>query len=106
MKYKKHLGGKGGITFYDPDKNIVSIGEAMEGVVNRLYKQGLSVDEIVSKTAMPNEFVEQVIKYELDQKEYFVDGINFSLCELKRFKFYLELGFDETNRTACSKKNL
>jgi uncharacterized glyoxalase superfamily protein PhnB len=54
--------GQRGITFYDPDKHIVSIGEAMEGVVKRLYKQGLSVDEVVSKTAMPKEFVEQAIK--------------------------------------------
>lgn len=38
----------------------------MEGVVNRLYKQGLSVDEVVSKTAMPREFVEQAIKYVLN----------------------------------------
>lgn len=58
--------GQRGITFYDPDKHIVSIGEAMESVVNRLFKQGLSVDEVVSKTAMPKEFVEQAIKYALD----------------------------------------
>lgn len=58
--------GQRGITFYDPDKHIVSIGEAMEGVVNRLYKQGLSVSEVVIKTAMPKEFVEQAIKYAFD----------------------------------------
>lgn len=51
--------GQRGITFYDPDKHIVSIGENMEGVVNRLYNQGLSIDEIINKTAMPKEFVEQ-----------------------------------------------
>lgn len=54
--------GQRGITFYDPDKHMVSIGEAMEGVVNRLYKQGLTVDEVVIKTAMPKGFVEQAIK--------------------------------------------
>lgn len=57
--------GQRGITFYDPDKHIVSIGEAMEGVVNRLYKQGLSVDEVVRKTAMPREFVEQALSMDL-----------------------------------------
>ena len=57
--------GQRGITFYDPDRHIVSIGEAMEGVVNRLYKQGLSIDEVVNKTAMPKEFVEQAIKFPL-----------------------------------------
>ena len=54
--------GQRSMTFYDPDKHIVSIGEAMEGVVNRLYRQGLSVDEVVSKTAMPKEFVERAIQ--------------------------------------------
>lgn len=53
--------GQRGITFYDPDKHIVSIGEAMEGVVRRLYSQGLSVDEVIRKTAMPKEFVEEAL---------------------------------------------
>ena len=58
--------GQRGITFYDPDKHIVSIGEEMGSVVNRLYKQGLSIDEVVCKTAMPKEFVEQAVKCALD----------------------------------------
>lgn len=54
--------GQRGITFYDPDMHIVSIGEAMEGVVKRLYSQGLTVDEVILKTAMPKEFVQQSLK--------------------------------------------
>lgn len=54
--------GQRGITFYDPDKHVVTIGEAMKGVVNRLYRQGLSFDEIVGKTAMPKEFVEEAFR--------------------------------------------
>lgn len=53
--------GQRGITFYDPDRHLVSIGEAMEGVVKRLYSQGLTVDEVIAKTAMPKEFVEQAL---------------------------------------------
>jgi len=60
--------GQRGITFYDPDKHIVSIGDAMEGVVNRLYKQGLSVDEVINKTAMPKEFVEQAVNNAINYK--------------------------------------
>jgi hypothetical protein len=48
--------------FYDPDKHIVEIGEAMEGVVIRLYKQGHSLEEIVKRTGMPKEFIEPIIK--------------------------------------------
>jgi hypothetical protein len=40
----------------------VEIGEAMEGVVIRFYKQGHTIDEIVKKTGMPKEFVEATIK--------------------------------------------
>jgi uncharacterized glyoxalase superfamily protein PhnB len=59
--------GQRGITFYDPDKHIVSIGEAMKGVVKRLYSQGLSVDEVIAKTAMPKEFVNQSLENAFDK---------------------------------------
>jgi catechol 2,3-dioxygenase-like lactoylglutathione lyase family enzyme len=47
---------------YDPDGHILEIGEQMEITVWRLYKQGLSPQEICNKTAMPMEFIEQAIK--------------------------------------------
>jgi len=50
------------IRVYDPDKHIVEIGETMEAVVNRFYKHGFTVDEIINKTGMPKEFVERAIK--------------------------------------------
>ena len=53
------------IRFYDPDRHIVEIGEAMEGVVLRLHKQGQSLDEIVAKTAMPKKFVETTLINEI-----------------------------------------
>ena len=48
--------------FYDPDGHIVEIGETMEAVVWRFYEQGLSMDSISKKSAMPPEFIESVIK--------------------------------------------
>lgn len=45
------------IRFYDPDKNIVEIGESMEHVCNRLSSEGKSVEEIVNLTSLPPEFV-------------------------------------------------
>ncbi|MGE5605121.1 MAG: VOC family protein [Bacteroidota bacterium] len=50
------------LRFYDPDKHIVEIGETMEVVVIRFYKQGHSFDKIVKKSSMPKEFVEATIK--------------------------------------------
>lgn len=47
---------------YDPDSHVIEIGETMEAVVWRFYKQGLPIDVISQKSAMPREFVEKVIK--------------------------------------------
>ena len=47
---------------YDPDGHIVEIGETMEAVVWRFHMQGFPVDRIMEKSAMPREFVEQVIR--------------------------------------------
>ncbi len=48
--------------FYDPDKYIVEIGDVVETVIIRFYKQGYSFDEIVKQTSMTREFVETTIK--------------------------------------------
>lgn len=50
------------IRFYDPDRHMVEIGETMEAVVIRFYQQGNSSDEIVKRSSMPKEFVENTIK--------------------------------------------
>jgi catechol 2,3-dioxygenase-like lactoylglutathione lyase family enzyme len=50
------------IRLYDPDGYIVEIGEFIETVVWRFYKQGLSIDLISEKSSMPREFVEHVIQ--------------------------------------------
>lgn len=47
---------------YDPDGHIVEIGETMEAVVWRFHEQGFSIERIMEKSAMPREFVEQVIR--------------------------------------------
>ncbi|WP_260509834.1 VOC family protein [Paenibacillus typhae] len=54
--------GQRGITFYDPDNHVVTIGETMEIVIKHLYHQGLSIDEVVRKTAMPKAFVEETMQ--------------------------------------------
>jgi catechol 2,3-dioxygenase-like lactoylglutathione lyase family enzyme len=48
--------------FYDPDGHTVEIGETMEAVVWRFHEQGLSIDRISEKSAMPHDFIEHVIK--------------------------------------------
>lgn len=48
--------------FYDPDGHILEIGETMEAVVWRFHEQGLAIELIAEKSAMPREFIEGVIK--------------------------------------------
>ncbi|MBE0695695.1 MAG: VOC family protein [Anaerolineaceae bacterium] len=43
--------------FYDPDGHIIEIGEPMPGVITRLLAQGMSVEAIAQRTAMPLEMV-------------------------------------------------
>ena len=38
--------------FYDPDKNIIEVGESMEHLVLRLYRQNHSSDEIAKMTGI------------------------------------------------------
>ncbi len=50
------------VRLYDPDGHIVEIGETMEAVVGRFHRQGMTVEEISTKSSMPREFVEHVLQ--------------------------------------------
>jgi catechol 2,3-dioxygenase-like lactoylglutathione lyase family enzyme len=50
------------VRFYDPDKNIIEIGESLEYLVFRLKNEGLSIEQISKTTNMPIEFVNESIK--------------------------------------------
>jgi catechol 2,3-dioxygenase-like lactoylglutathione lyase family enzyme len=50
------------IRFYDHDKNIIEIGERMEHVAFRLYKENTSIDEIIKTTYLSKESIENAIK--------------------------------------------
>ena len=49
------------VRVYDRDGYVVEIGEEMTAVVRRMSRQGQSAEQIVEKTAMPSEFVEQAL---------------------------------------------
>jgi catechol 2,3-dioxygenase-like lactoylglutathione lyase family enzyme len=49
------------VRFYDPDKNIIEIGESMEHLVFRLFRQNHSTDEISKMTGLDKEFIEKTI---------------------------------------------
>jgi catechol 2,3-dioxygenase-like lactoylglutathione lyase family enzyme len=47
--------------FYDPDGNMIEVGESMEHVSYRLHLEGMGMEEISETTNMPVEFVKTSI---------------------------------------------
>ena len=47
--------------FYDPDRNIIEIGESMEVLSYRLYKEGLKIEEIKNYLQISEEFIRDSI---------------------------------------------
>ena len=47
------------VRFYDPDKNIIEIGESMEHLIVRLHQQNYSADEISKMTSLEKEFIDR-----------------------------------------------
>ena len=50
------------VRFYDPDKNIIEVGESIEYLVFRLKNEGLTVEQISETTYMPIDFVNESIE--------------------------------------------
>ena len=53
----EHSWGQRVTRFYDPDMNIIEVGESMQSVVKRLLRQGKTAEETAVKTQHPIEFV-------------------------------------------------
>jgi len=56
-----------GVKFYDPDRNIIEIGETLEYLTFRLYQQGNSFDEISKLTGLSREFIEKSVQNQTEQ---------------------------------------
>jgi len=50
------------VRFYDPDHHIIEVGESMEYLCFRLYNEGLSTNEIMKISMMPEAFVKAGIE--------------------------------------------
>lgn len=49
--------GQRTIRFFDPDNHLIEVGEAMPAFLQRLYDQGLTVEEVAKKTGIALEDV-------------------------------------------------
>jgi catechol 2,3-dioxygenase-like lactoylglutathione lyase family enzyme len=54
--------GQHTIRFYDPDGNILELGESMAGLCKRLFRSGLSISEVSQKTGIPQRMVKEYLK--------------------------------------------
>lgn len=53
--------GQKTIRIYDPDNNLVEIGEKLESFIKRMYQEGLSVEQINRKSGVPINLIQQYI---------------------------------------------
>ncbi|TKG97229.1 glyoxalase/bleomycin resistance/dioxygenase family protein [Puteibacter caeruleilacunae] len=49
------------VRFYDPDENIIEVGESMKHLVTRLKGDGFNVDRISEITGLPLAFVSELL---------------------------------------------
>ena len=61
-KATEEFWGQQTIRFYDPENNLVEIGETIPCFVKRFYNQGLSVEEVSNKTSVPIEMVNKICR--------------------------------------------
>ncbi len=54
--------GQKTIRFYDPENNLVEIGETISSFVKRFYNQGMSVEKVSERTSVPIELVKEICK--------------------------------------------
>ena len=56
------------IRFYDPDNNVIEVGESLEHLAFRLYGEGGAIPEIASIIGLPEAFVEASVQQFSDKR--------------------------------------
>jgi len=54
--------GQKTIRFFDPDDNLIEVGEKLEIFIQRMHKEGLSIDQINKKTGVPENLINEFLK--------------------------------------------
>ena len=54
--------GQKTVRVYDPDNNLIEIGEKLESFIKRMYQEGLSVEQINKKSGVPVNLIQEYIK--------------------------------------------
>ena len=59
-KETEELWGQQTIRFYDPDNNLVEIGETIPCFIKRFRNQGMSAEEVSKKTSVPIQIIKEI----------------------------------------------
>ncbi len=54
--------GQKTIRIYDPDNNLIEIGEKLESYIKRMHSEGLNIDQICKKSGVPVKLIEEYLK--------------------------------------------
>jgi len=54
--------GQRTVRFFDPENNLIELGESMECFVKRFLNQGMSVEQVSARTSVPLQFVQSCVK--------------------------------------------
>ena len=55
---QEHSWGQRAVRFYDPDRNIIEVGESLQAVCSRFSASGMNADEIAARMDVPLDMVE------------------------------------------------
>jgi len=54
--------GQKTIRVYDPDMNLIEIGESLKTFIKRMFDEGLTIEQISKKSGVPNNLITEFIK--------------------------------------------
>ena len=49
------------VRFYDPDFHIIEVGEAMDAVIKKMLKSGMTVEQVSEKSQFPIEYIKRFV---------------------------------------------
>ena len=64
---QEHSWGQRAVRFYDPDRNIIEVGESLQAVCVRFSESGMNANEIAERMDVPTEMVENWL-FDLDRR--------------------------------------
>lgn len=59
---KEHSWGQRVVRFYDPDRNIVEVGENMKAVCKRFIDSGMTLEQVAERMDVPMEYINECMQ--------------------------------------------